>query len=153
MVVENNQDIQKTVVVQAARVLNQLMQGYLVFFFFQAEDGIRDLTVTGRRVLFRSDVQRRGAHPATDELLQLLFRARDALERAVELSVVGRERELDVAAIVADLEQAAVRMAPARPGERERPAPLPAPPPAEPEPEAAGRLVQVTLRPEAPLKG
>jgi len=98
------------------------------------------------------DVQRRGAHPATDELLQLLFRARDALERAVELSVVGRERELDVAAIVADLEQAAARMAPARPGERERPTPLPAPPP-EPEPEAAGRLVQVTLRPEAPLKG
>jgi len=99
------------------------------------------------------DVQRRGAHPATDELLQLLFRARDALERAVELSVVGRERELDVAAIVADLEQAAARMAPARPGERERPTPLPAPPSAEPEPEAAGRLVQVTLRPEAPLKG
>src|SRR5207253_9938653 len=98
------------------------------------------------------DVQRRGAHPATDELLQLLFRARDALERAVELSVVGRERELDVAAIVADLEQAAARMAPARPGERERPTPS-APPPPEPEPEAAGRLVQVTLRPEAPLKG
>src|SRR5437773_2368411 len=90
-----------------------------------------------------------GAHPATDELLQLLFRARDALERAVELSVVGRERELDVAAIVADLEQAAARMAPARPGER----PVPSPAPTEPEPEAAGRLVQVTLRPEAPLKG
>jgi two-component system chemotaxis sensor kinase CheA len=99
------------------------------------------------------DVQRRGAHPATDELLQLLFRARDALERAVELSVVGRERELDVAAIVADLEQAAARMAPARPGESERHTPPAAPPPAEPEPEAAGRLVQVTLRPEAPLKG
>ncbi len=95
------------------------------------------------------DVQRRGSHPATDELLQLLFRARDALERAVELSVVGRERELDVAAIVADLEQAAARMAPARPGER----PVPSPEPTEPEPEAAGRLVQVTLRPEAPLKG
>ena len=99
------------------------------------------------------DVQRRGARPATDELLQLLFRARDALERAVELSVVGRERELDVAAIVADLEQAAARLAPARPGDRERPTPSAAPSPAEPEPEAAGRLVQVTLRPEAPLKG
>jgi len=97
------------------------------------------------------DVQRRGAHPATDELLQLLFRARDALERAVELSVVGRERELDVTEIVADLEQAAARMAPARPGAR--PTPSPAPVPAEPEPEAAGRLVQVTLRPEAPIKG
>src|SRR5438034_8290787 len=99
------------------------------------------------------DVQRRGAHPATDERLQVLFRARDALERAVELSVVGRERELDVAAIVADLEQAAARLAPARPGDRERPTPSAAPSPAEPELEAAGRLVQVTLRPEAPLKG
>src|SRR6266478_1399216 len=33
---------------------------YLFFFFFQAEDGIRDLTVTGvRRVLFRSRVHQR----------------------------------------------------------------------------------------------
>src|SRR5207249_8284279 len=95
------------------------------------------------------DVQRRGAHPATDELLQLLFRARDALERAVELSVVGRERELDVAAIVADLEQAAARMAPARPGER----PVPSPEPTEPEPGPAGRLAPVAMRPEAPQKG
>src|SRR2546428_5027738 len=94
------------------------------------------------------DLLRRGARPATGGLLQLLFRARDALERAVELSVVGREDELDVAAIVADLEQAAARMAPARPGER----PVPSPAPTEPEPEAAGRLVPGTLRPEAPLK-
>src|SRR2546430_3022193 len=112
-----------------------------------------DLTDLAHRMENLLDVQRRGARPATDELLQLLFRARDALERAVELSVVGRERELDVAAIVADLEQAAARLAPARPGDRERPTPSAAPSPAEPEPEAAGRLVQGTLRPEAPLKG
>src|SRR2546430_9687051 len=31
-------------------------QGLGWVFFFQAEDGIRDLTVTGRRVLFRSPV-------------------------------------------------------------------------------------------------
>src|SRR6266576_3508831 len=37
------------------------------------------------------DALRRGGRPANDELLQLLFRARDALEQAVELSVVGRE--------------------------------------------------------------
>src|SRR5437588_145915 len=99
------------------------------------------------------DVQRRGAPPAPAELRRLWFRARDPLGRAVGLWVGGRGRGLDVAAIVADLEQAAARMAPARPGESERhPAPA-APPPAEPEPEAAGRLVQVTLRPEAPLKG
>src|SRR5436853_199135 len=45
------------------------------------------------------DLLRRGGRPATDELLQLLFRARDALEQAVELSVVGREDEIDVAEV------------------------------------------------------
>src|SRR5438270_1604646 len=45
---------------------------FFYFFFFQAEDGIRDLTVTGfRRVLFRSEAKRQearrtapGAHSA-----------------------------------------------------------------------------------------
>src|SRR5207244_2890210 len=55
------------------------------------------------------DYLRRGAHPATDELLQLLFRARDALEQAVELSVRGRERDLDLSAITAELDRAAAR--------------------------------------------
>src|SRR5213082_295636 len=87
-----------------------------------------------------------------DQLLQLLFRARDALEHAVELSVVGREDELDVAEVVADLESAAALLAgPERA--------VPAPPTATavvaraaPR-EGGGRLVQVTLRAEAPLKG
>ena len=92
------------------------------------------------------DLLRRGSRSATDELLQLLFRARDALEQAVELSAVGREDELDVAEVVADLERAAALVA-----GPERAAP---PAPAAPEPPAAaGRLVQVTLRAEAPLKG
>src|ERR1041385_5335822 len=56
------------------------------------------------------DVLRRGGRPATDDLLQLLFRARDALEHAVELSVVGREDEIDVAEVVADLEGAAAHL-------------------------------------------
>ncbi len=97
------------------------------------------------------ELLRRGAQPATDELLQLLFRARDALEQAVELSVVGREAELDVSAVVADLDRATAQVA----GPRGRAAPLPSPA-FEPEVEAprtAGRLVQVTLRAEAPLKG
>jgi len=97
------------------------------------------------------DLLRRGSRPATDELLQLLFRARDALETAVELSVVGREDELDVAEVVADLESAAALVAPhplapaPRSGEGERGGEVP--------PAATGRLVQVTLRAEAPLKG
>ena len=94
------------------------------------------------------DLLRRGARPATDELLQLLFRARDALERAVELSVVGREDELDVAAVVADLDRAAAQV-----GGPGRITPAPAPAPEVEAPRAAGRLVQVTLRPEAQLKG
>jgi len=94
------------------------------------------------------DLLRRGSRPATDELLQLLFRARDALETAVELSVVGREDELDVAEVVADLEGAAALLAgPARP----TPAAAPTVEPAAAS--GGGRLVQVALRAEAPLKG
>src|SRR5881398_3641535 len=82
------------------------------------------------------DLLRRGGRPTSDELLQLLFRARDAL---------------DVAEVVADLDGAATRLgphplAPSPPsGEGERGGEVP--------PVAAGRLVQVTLRAEAPLKG
>src|SRR5437762_9886350 len=97
------------------------------------------------------DLLRRGGRAATDELLQLLFRARDALEQAVELSVVGREDEIDVAEVVADLDGAAAQLgphplAPSPPrGEGERGGEVP--------PVGAGRRVQVTLRAEAPLKG
>src|SRR5947208_2715655 len=97
------------------------------------------------------DLVRRGGRRATDDLLQLLFRARDALEHAVELSVAGREDEIDVAEVVADLEGAAAHLGPhplapsPRSGEGERGGEVP--------PVAVGRLVQVTLRAEAPLKG
>src|SRR5438552_3719580 len=101
------------------------------------------------------DLLRRGGRPATDEVLQLLFRARDALEQAVELSVVGREDEIDVAEVVADLDGAAAQLG--RGGEGggigARTTPVPAPAPAVETPATAGRLVQVTLRAEAPLKG
>src|SRR6058998_1992584 len=96
------------------------------------------------------DHLRRGAHPATDELLQLLFRARDALEQAVELSVRGRERDLDLSAITAELDRAATRAG----GKAGRAAAAREPPPPPIEALAApGRLVQVVLRAEAPLKG
>src|SRR2546426_4414685 len=79
------------------------------------------------------DLVRRGGRPATDDLLQLLFRARDALEHAVELSVVGREDEIDVAEVVADLEGAATHLGRGGGGGgggRARPAPRPPPAPA-----------------------
>src|SRR3989441_13007456 len=75
------------------------------------------------------DHLRRGAHPATDELLQLLFRARDALEQAVELSVRGRERDLDLSAITAELDRAAARAG--SKGGRAAPPSAPPPPPVE----------------------
>ncbi len=97
------------------------------------------------------DLLRRGGKPATDELLQLLFRARDALEHAVELSVAGREEEIDVVEVLADLDGAAVALTGAGAGAGT--AVTPAPAPVVEAPVTIGRLVQVTLRAEAPIKG
>src|SRR3989454_171594 len=96
------------------------------------------------------DLVRRGGRPATDDLLQLLFRARDALEHAVELSVVEREDEIDVAEVVADLEGAAAHLGRGgrggggRRGRREKGGPrAPGPPPAAPE--TKSRHIRVDL--------
>ena len=94
------------------------------------------------------DHLRRGGKSPGEDTLQLLFRATDALEKAVGLAVAGRERELDVAAILADLDRA---------GAQEPTAPAAASPPRAAAslaaPSGSGRLVSVTIRPEAPLKG
>jgi len=93
-------------------------------------------------------LRRSGKAPAADTL-QLLFRATDALEKAVGLAVAGRERELDVAAILADLDRAGAKeptAAPAAPS-------LPAASAALAASVGSGRLVQVAIRPEAPIKG
>ena len=98
------------------------------------------------------DHLRRGGRPPADDTLQLLFRATDALEKAVDLAVTGREREADVVGVVADLDRAVALLAP---GADRAPAPA-----AEAETDflalrgpGGGRLVQVVLRPEAALKG
>jgi two-component system, chemotaxis family, sensor kinase CheA len=113
------------------------------------------------------DHLRRGGRPATDDVLQLLFRATDALEKAIGLSAGGKEREADVAGITAELDRAAQRLAPAvgTSPPRHTPVPPPSPPsprsPAAPSAEVAAavpspvgaRQVRLVLRPEAPLKG
>src|SRR3989449_1536815 len=109
--------------------------------------GYARVTDVAHRAESLLDLLRRGGRPATDELLQLLFRSRDALEQAVELSVVGREDEINVAELVADLDGAAAQLGPHPP----------APPPpggeggraGEGPPAAARRLVPGTLRPAA----
>src|SRR5881409_2287519 len=118
--------------------------------------GYARVTDVAHRAETLFDLVRRGGRPATDDLLQLLFRARDALEQAVELSVAGREDEIDVAEVVADLDGAAAQLG--RGGEVGARMGAHAMPAAETAPDVempvvAGRLVQVTLRAEAPLKG
>src|SRR2546426_1042870 len=99
------------------------------------------------------DHLRRGAagRRAGDDVLQLLFRATDALEKAIQVSAAGREQDADVAGIVAELDRAVQRFAPDT-----APRHAPPSPPAPEVPALAlgpGRRVRVTLRPEAPLKG
>jgi len=103
------------------------------------------------------DHLRRGAagRRAGDDVLQLLFRATDALEKAIQVSAAGREQDADVVGIVAELDRAVQRFAPDT-APRHAP-PSPPSPPSPPEVSAPvvgpGRRVRVTLRPEAPLKG
>src|SRR5213083_2731104 len=100
------------------------------------------------------DHLRRGAagRRAGDDVLQLLFRATDALEKAIQLSAAGRELEADVAGIVAELDRTVQRFAPDT-TPRHAPAAPEAPAPVAPPAAGPGRRVRVTLRPEAPLKG
>ena len=94
------------------------------------------------------DHLRRGGQPPADDIIQLLFRATDALEKAVDLAVAGRERDADVAGVAADLDRAMARLAPDKP--REEHEVVAAPPP---DVGGGGRLIQVVLRPEAQIKG
>src|SRR5687767_14115495 len=55
------------------------------------------------------DHLRRSGQKPSDDILQLLFRATDALEKAVGVAVAGRERELDFGSILADLERASAK--------------------------------------------
>src|SRR5207245_5969361 len=57
------------------------------------------------------DHLRRGGRPPADDIIQLLFRAIDALEKAVGLAVAGREREADLA-VLADIDRAAQQTKP-----------------------------------------
>ena len=106
------------------------------------------------------DHLRRGGHAPAEDIIQLLFRATDALEKVVGLAVAGREREADLA-ILADIDRAAVQAKPApQPSALARhfvasPEPPESPGgPTAPAPSlGSGLLIAVVIRPEAPLKG
>jgi two-component system, chemotaxis family, sensor kinase CheA len=108
------------------------------------------------------DHLRRGGRAPAEDVIQLLFRGTDALEKAVELAVQGREQEADVAAILADIDGAAAAHH-AKPAAQ--PSALARFTLAVPEPDApdspslpaasaaSGKVVHVVIRSEAPLKG
>ncbi|HKA60490.1 MAG TPA: Hpt domain-containing protein, partial [Gemmatimonadales bacterium] len=100
------------------------------------------------------DQLRRSGKPPTDDTLQMLFRATDALEKAVELAVKGHERDLDLSAVSAELDRALAKPLTAASSTVSSTADSPtAASSTAPAPSGSGRLVQVTIRPEAPLKG
>lgn len=81
--------------------------------------------------------------------LELLFRAADALEQAVERSVVGEEESVDVAELLHGLDQAALALKPAKaPTQGRRPTPE-----VTAQPVVGGRAVRVVIRHDAPLRG
>src|SRR6267378_1366964 len=100
------------------------------------------------------DHLRRSGRAPADEIIQLMFRATDALEKAVGLAVVGREREADLA-VLTDIDHAALQSKPApQPSALARALPeTPSLPAASAASIESSRLVQVLIRPEAPLKG
>jgi two-component system, chemotaxis family, sensor kinase CheA len=111
------------------------------------------------------DRLRKGVAAPSGDMLQLLFRGIDLLEKSIGLAVAGREKDVDVAGLGAELDQAAQARGGAPAGKATRgkrsgrAAPPPAPAVGLPVPDAPvevsspGRLVSVTLRAEAPLKG
>jgi two-component system, chemotaxis family, sensor kinase CheA len=97
------------------------------------------------------DHLRRSSRAPADEIIQLLFRATDALEKAVGLAVAGREGEADLA-VLADIDHAALQSKPApQPSALARA--LPETPSLPAASIGSSRLVQVLIRAEAPLKG
>src|SRR5438874_3084777 len=109
------------------------------------------------------DQLRRSGRAPADEIIQLLFRATDALEKAVGLAVAGREREADLA-VLTDIDHAALQSKPApQPSglarhftESAEPADSPSLSVATAASAASirsGRIVEVVIRAEAPLKG
>ena len=102
------------------------------------------------------DHLRRSGRAPADEIIQLLFRATDALEKAVGLAVAGREREADLS-VLSDIDHAAIQTKPApQPSALARHfAPEPAEEPSLPVASAApaARIIDIVIRSEAPLKG
>jgi len=93
------------------------------------------------------DLLRASGRTVAEDELELLFRTADALEALVEATVAGREGEVDVTPLLADLDAAASRREPSeQPGRRRRISFVAMP-------VGTGRKVEVDLLPDCALKG
>ncbi|MDH5198552.1 MAG: chemotaxis protein CheA, partial [Gemmatimonadota bacterium] len=94
------------------------------------------------------DLLRTGGRAVTEEELELLFRTADGLEALVEATATGREAEIDVTPILAQLDAASTqREPPEQPGRAQRRISFVA------APVGTGRKVAVHLRADCLLKG
>ncbi len=109
--------------------------------------GYADVTDLAHRMENLLDILRSGEHEATSEVFELLFRAADALERVVELSVSGRELDAGTSDVLAQLDARCRALVPAA-----EPTPPPVPRSVAP-PRVAGKSVRVMIDPGAALKG
>jgi two-component system chemotaxis sensor kinase CheA len=104
--------------------------------------GVADMS---HRIENLLDLLRKGEREASPPLIDLLLRSGDALEKGIAAAVEGRPQEAPEA-LLAELDQASGGSAGAAPRRTRDTIPLPVA-------AGAGRVVQVTLRREAPLKG
>ncbi len=94
------------------------------------------------------DLLRKSDKAVLPDTIDLLFQSADALEQAVESSVVGEEDAVDVAELLHQLDQAVLALEPSKPRGKTR-----APQQPSEQPDLGGRGVRVVVRHDAPLKG
>ena len=96
------------------------------------------------------DAIRAGGEAPVDDTLELLFSVADALEKTIDAAVAGRDVDVDVAALLAALDEVSGRLQPDTESTAEVPRTSRASVPA---PSGPGCWVNVTLDPDCALKG
>jgi len=110
-------------------------------------ESVADLAHRSENLL---DAIRAGGEAPVDDTLELLFSVADALEKTIDAAVAGRDVDVDVAALLAALDEVSGRLQPDTESTAEVPRTSRASVPA---PSGPGCWVNVTLDPDCALKG
>lgn len=113
--------------------------------------GYQAVAILAHRVENLLDLLRRKGGEADGATLDLLFRATDTLEQAIDAEVGGRKPPEEVDGLCAELDGVAGALE-SKQRKRRPSADRPSMPAIE-TPAAAGRLIRAVVRPDAPLKG